>query len=70
MFSVLSSYVVSFWISCLVCCLNTMNDCEYNIVAQKMCDIKVFLYICVTMHVIGVVCLEHNYFSKCGGFHF
>ena len=69
-FSVLSSYVVSFWISCLVCCLNTMNDRECNIVAQKMCNIKVFLYICVTKHVIGVLCLECNYLSKCSGFHF
>jgi len=69
MFSVLS-YVVSFWLICLVCCLNTMNVYEYIVVAQKMCNIKVFLYICVTKHVIGVVCLERNYFSKCSGFHF
>jgi hypothetical protein len=47
-----------------------MTVFEYNVVAQKMCNIKVFLYICVTKHVIGVVCLERNYFSKCSGFHF
>jgi len=41
-----------------------MTVCEYNIVAQKMCNIKVFLYVCVTNHVIGVLCLERIIISR------
>ena len=41
-----------------------MTVCAYNIVAQKMCHVKVFLYICVTKHAIGVLCLERIIISR------
>jgi len=49
MLSVLSSYVVSFWIKCLVCCLYTMNEYsrqyQDGIKIKKVCNKKPYILV-------------------------